>query len=153
MPVVVVRQKVQASAAVLWDVLTNIAAAPTVRSRVAAVDIPDGAEFRAGLAWQEARHDSDGGHIVTHRVTEVDEYHSATVLSETAELALSTRYTLDEEAGHTILTVHTDYHPQPGAMIAQVAAQLRAPWTKKHLREHLECDVADAARAAEDRQL
>lgn len=150
MPLIVSQQQVRAPAATVWDVLTDIDAAPTVFSAIDAVDLLNPGPFRVGLAWNSARRHKDSVELVHNRVVELEDYRSVTILSETASHVFTTEYSLAVDGGTTTLTARSEIHAQPGAMIQQVSTLLTEPWAKKRWRSDLDRDLADIARAATD---
>lgn len=153
MPTLETRRHIRAIPAVVWDVLTDIAAHPELLGNVTAAEALTAGDLQPGFRWREMRNVGGREEYQEATVGACTDYRTLEVRRELADRVVVVRHELQEADGGTELSCRVDLEPGPGAMVQQVAAMLTEPWTKKRIRREFERDLEDLTTAAEARQL
>lgn len=149
-------RSIAAAPEVVWGVLTDIEAAPTVLSGVVRVERLSGVGFSIGTRWRETRAVMGREETEELEVVGIDERRSTVIAAETRGMAYRTEFTLepattDDGTAGTLLRMRFGGTLLSPSWVQRVMAKATAPLGMTVMRKAMRQDLDDIAAAAESR--
>ena len=145
-----VERRIEADAARVWDVITDLDYSPEVLSAIVRIERVEGDGYDVGTRWRETRRMWGREETEEMWVSAVDEPRATTVRAESRGTAYVTVFTLEPEQEATVLRIDFSAetpHPGPAQRLGWLVfgrAGMKA--TRKALEQDLE-EIAAVAEA------
>lgn len=144
-----VERSIEADAARVWDVITDLDYSPEVLSSIVRIERLEGEGYEVGTRWRETRRMWGREETEEMWVSEVDEPRATTVRAESRGTEYVTTFTLEPREQGTVLRVDFSAEtPSPGPA-QRIGWMVFGKAGMRATRKALEQDLAEIAAVAE----
>ncbi|RWR18632.1 SRPBCC family protein [Agrococcus lahaulensis] len=149
--VVTLERSIDAPTDAVWQVLTDLDAAPTVLSGVTKVERLAGSGYTIGTRWRETRTMMGREATEELEVVGIDPGRSTMLAAEAHGMRYRTEFTLEPVGAGTLLRMRFSGRSETPSWAQRLAAKLTARLGMSVTRKAMQQDLDDIAAAAEAR--